>query len=272
MFRGVLGGGLDGRAGGRIVGGSRVPVAQGGTCGYLPPQLPGGPLRAPQRESAFFCSVPQTVPAPRTHLASPRGTRVQPDRKDLAESSEQTKNPSAAVASSVEAIVCPLLQARGLELFDLSFRLEQGGWVLRITIDVVQGEPEQTVTIDQCAEVSRDLSTALDAADPLPHAYSLEVSSPGVERPLRGSDDYRRFQGRRVKVTLHEPLEGAGAVVRGVLVGIEGDVVLVDEGQPEALSIPLSGIKRANLVYEMPGQPKKGSSKKKRRSNTQRRD
>lgn len=211
------------------------------------------------------------MPAPRTHPASPRGTRVQPDRKDLAESSEQTKNPGAAVASSVEAIVCPLLQARGLELFDLSFRLEQGGWVLRITIDV-QGEPERTVTIDQCAEVSRDLSAALDEADPLPHAYSLEVSSPGVERPLRGVEDYRRFQGRRVKITLREPLEGAGAVVRGVLVGIEGDAVLVDEGQPQALSIPLSGIKRANLVYEMPGQPKKGSSKKKRRSNTQRRD
>lgn len=190
----------------------------------------------------------------------------------MAESSEQTKNPSTAVVGGVEAIVRPVLQAHGLELFEVSFRLEQGGWVLRITIDVAQGEPEQTVTIDHCAEVSRELSTALDAADPLPHAYSLEVSSPGVERPLRGSEDYMRFRGRPVKVTLHESLEGAGAVVRGLLVGIEGEVVLVDAGQPQPLSIPLSGIKRANLVYEMPGQPKKGSSKKKRRSNTQRRD
>jgi len=192
----------------------------------------------------------------------------------LAESSDTTtKTREAAILGDVEAVVRPVLHARGVELFDLSFRLEQGGWVLRVTVDTVSdAAPDQGVTLDHCAGVARDLSTALDEADPLPHAYTLEVSSPGVERPLRTLAHYARFAGKQAKVTLLAPLEGASAVLRGTLAGVDGEFVLLDVGQPQPLSLALSGIKRANLVYELPAQPKKGSSKKKRRSDTERRD
>jgi ribosome maturation factor RimP len=205
---------------------------------------------------------------------SERGTCAQPNRKTLSESSEKTaKLRSSAVVGDVEAVVRPLLEEHGLELFELSFRLEQGGWVLRVIIDTPEAsDPTRHVSVDQCADVSRDLSAALDEADPLPQAYRLEVSSPGVERPLRGRSDYARFVGQPAKITLLKPMEGASAVIRGKLAGVEDDCVLVDVDQPQVLSIPLPSIKRANLVYEMPGQPKKGTSKKKRRSSTERRD
>jgi len=224
------------------------------------------------------------------------------------------------VISSVEAVVRPVLRAHQLELFDLSFRLEQGGWVLRVTVDrpylpkasdvsvassdtsmedasmedasmaassdgLVQGglglgdaraasfgSSEQGVTLRDCECVSRDLSTALDVMDPLPHAYALEVSSPSVERPLRALVDYARFAGRPAKLTLCTSREGMGSVVRGVLAGVDGESVLVDVGQPEHFSVALSSIKRANLIYELPAQKKKGSQKKKRRPTAGRRD
>lgn len=168
---------------------------------------------------------------------------------------------------AVEEIVRPVLHAHGLDLFDLSYRAERGGWVLRVVIDTPGSvDPRQGVSVDQCADVSRDLSTALDVADPLPNAYTLEVSSPGVERPLRGLDDYARFTGNMAKITLLEPLEDFGSVIRGKLAGVDEDRVLVDVDPSQPLPIPLSGIKRAHLMYEMPGQPKKSHSKKKRRS------
>jgi len=104
----------------------------------------------------------------------------------------------------------------------------------------------------------------LDVADLLPSAYSLEVTSPGVERPLRGLSDYARFVGKLAKVTLCKSKLGFGAVVRGVLAGVSGEAVLIDVGRTELFSVGLSDIKRANLVYELPAQPKKGSQKKRR--------
>lgn len=185
--------------------------------------------------------------------------------------STQTSQRGGAQLGAVEAVVRPVLDAHGLELFDLSLRAERGGWVLRVVIDAVESDgSEQHVTVDQCADVSRDLSTALDVADPLPNAYTLEVSSPGVERPLRSESDYARFEGRVAKLALLAPMEGVGSVVRGTLAGVQAGVVKVDTGAEAPVLVPLADIKRANLVYEMPGQPKKGASKKKRRSKERR--
>ncbi|PIE05901.1 MAG: hypothetical protein CSA75_02330 [Sorangium cellulosum] len=223
--------------------------------------------------SLRFCSVPQRT-HPRETPGILAGSCVQPNRKNLIDSSElAAKTSGKAKVSDVEAVVRPVLEAHGLELFDLSFRVESGGWVLRVIIDTPEADNAVNgVTVSQCADVSRDLSTALDVQDPLPHAYSLEVSSPGVERPLRGRSDFIRFHGQPAKLSLREAMEGVGATIRGKLAGVDDEVVKVDAGQPELLSIPISAIKRANLVYEMPGQPKKGNSKKKRRSNKGRRD
>src|SRR5919205_4087879 len=85
----------------------------------------------------------------------------------------------------------------GLEIFDVQFRREAGGMVLRVQIDRPgpAATAEDSVSVDDCANVSRDLSAILDVEDVVPSAYTLEVSSPGLDRPLRHEDDYRRFSG-----------------------------------------------------------------------------
>ena len=227
----------------------------------------------PTESPFFFVRSRKTASSPREHPAIRRGSCAQHDRTDLAEREQKTtESPDRALEGDVREVVRPVLAAHGLELFDLSFRRERGGAVLRVMIDTPgTQDPRSCVTVDQCAEVSRDLSTALDVADPLPGAYTLEVSSPGVERPLRGRADYERFAGQPAKLTLFEPMEAVGAVVHATLRGVEGDEGSVQVGQSQPLSIPLASIKRAHLVYELPAQPKKSHSKKKRRPSQGRR-
>src|SRR5262245_63611019 len=101
--------------------------------------------------------------------------------------------------------------------------------VLRVRIDRPgpAASAEESVSVDDCANVSRDLSAILDVEDVVPIAYTLEVSSPGLDRPLRGVDDYRRFAGRRVKVVMAERIDGQG-YVKGRLRGGDGNDVLID--------------------------------------------
>src|SRR5439155_25796120 len=111
------------------------------------------------------------------------------------------------------AIVEPAVEAAGFELADLRFVLEQGGWTLRVQISLplVEGQdiaalgPDQ-VDIADCEEVSRELSAVLDVEDPIPQAYSLEVSSPGIDRPLRTVRHFAHFVGSEAKITMAIPL------------------------------------------------------------------
>ena len=97
--------------------------------------------------------------------------------------------------------------ANGLELFDLQLTRESQGWVVRVTIDRPgpAATPEDSVGIEDCATVSRELSTILDVDDPLDRAYTLEVTSPGLDRPLRHEADFRRFAGRTASIVLEAP-------------------------------------------------------------------
>src|SRR5439155_18172291 len=117
----------------------------------------------------------------------------------------------------------------GLEIFDVQFRREASGMVLRVRIDRPgrAASAEESVSVDDCAHVSRDLSAVLDVEDLVPTAYTLEVSSPGLDRPLRRDDDYRRFAGRRAKIVMREKVDGQG-FFRGTLRGLEGTDVLID--------------------------------------------
>ncbi len=119
----------------------------------------------------------------------------------------------------------------GLELFDVRFRREAIGWVLRIMIDRVPdrideaadapvGAPAEGVTVDDCQRVSRDLSAVLDAEFTFDHAYTLEVSSPGLDRPLRHIGDCRRFQGRLARFVTSEAIGGQRFVL-GRIAGVE---------------------------------------------------
>ena len=139
----------------------------------------------------------------------------------------------------------------GLEIFDVQFRREGSGMVLRVRIDRPgpAASADESVSVADCANVSRDLSAILDVEDIVPTAYTLEVSSPGLDRPLRAMDDYRRFAGRRAKLVMREQIDGQG-FVKGRLAGVDGTDVLVDADDGRQRRVPLGIISRANLEVE----------------------
>jgi ribosome maturation factor RimP len=150
-------------------------------------------------------------------------------------------------------------RSHGLDIFDVQLRRESIGIVLRVIID--RPDPgrattpdEDSVGIADCQRVSQDLSALLDVEDDgieqpaLDQQYTLEVSSPGLDRPLRHAADYRRFTGRLAKLVTHEPLEGQSAF-SGRLAGMEEGVVLLQEGR-RTHRVPLAQIKRGRLDVE----------------------
>ena len=142
--------------------------------------------------------------------------------------------------------------AHGLELFDLRLAREAQGLVVRVTIDRPgpAGTPEESVGIEDCAVVSRELSTLLDVEDPIEQQYTLEVSSPGLDRPLRGEADFRRFAGRLARIVAEPPV-GGQTFFNGRIERIEsGDVVLAVGRRGKTQRIPLTGIRRAHLEVE----------------------
>ncbi len=139
----------------------------------------------------------------------------------------------------------------GFDLVDLEFQREPQGWVLRIYIDRLDPKLGETtcVDLDDCARASRELSTVLDAADPIEVPYNLEVSSPGLDRPLRRDRDFQRFSGRRAKVRLHDPLDTIGGPRKnfaGVILGAEEGRVAV-ECDGVCFDFPLSFVQKAHL-------------------------
>jgi ribosome maturation factor RimP len=144
-----------------------------------------------------------------------------------------------------------VVESHGLEVFDVQLRRESTGWIVRVFIDRPgpSGTPEDSVGVEDCAAVSRELSTILDVEEPLDRAYTLEVSSPGLDRPLRGARDFERFTGRAAKIVLDEPMDGQSAFA-GRIRGLE-DGMLVFEAEGRKLHrIALTNIKRARLDVE----------------------
>src|SRR6185436_11762801 len=107
---------------------------------------------------------------------------------------------------------------------------------------------DESVSVEDCARVSRDLSAMLDVEDIVPTAYTLEVSSPGLDRPLRHAQDYRRFAGRLAKIVTTAPIERQSAF-SGRIRGIEDGHVILEEGR-RTHRVPLAAIKRAHLAVE----------------------
>ena len=158
---------------------------------------------------------------------------------------------SGDVVEQVRTLASRVAGSYGLEVFDVQFRREAGGMVLRVQIDRPgpAARAEESVSVEDCAHVSRDLSAVLDVEDLVPTAYTLEVSSPGLDRPLRGADDYRRFAGRRAKLVLRQPVDRQ-TVLRGTLGGMEAGAVLIDAEDGKRHAVPLGVITRANLEVE----------------------
>ena len=157
----------------------------------------------------------------------------------------------ASVVEQVRSEAIRVAASYGLEIFDVQFRREAPGMILRVQIDRPgpAARAEESVSVEDCARVSRDLSAVLDVADVVPTAYTLEVSSPGLDRPLRRADDYSRFAGRRAKVVMRERVDGQG-FFKGRLGGVDGAEVLIEADDGRTHRVPLDLITRANLEVE----------------------
>ena len=139
----------------------------------------------------------------------------------------------------------------GLELFDVTYGRESGRNVLRVVLDRPgpSATAEDSVSLEHCAKVSEELSAVLDVEDVVPAEYTLEVSSPGLDRPLRSRSDYERFAGRFAKIVTAEPVSKQTAFA-GHLRGVDGDDVLFEAVGGKLQRLPLRVIKRAHLEVE----------------------
>ena len=141
--------------------------------------------------------------------------------------------------------------SRGLTVWDVQSRREVTGHVVRVIVDRpgAAATPEESVGIEDCEQVNREISTILDVEDPLPFTYTLEVSSPGLDRPLREASDYERFSGRLAKVVVREPVDNQKAF-EGRLRGIDNAHVLLEASNGRVHRLPLSLISRGRLEVE----------------------
>ena len=165
--------------------------------------------------------------------------------------SESPTDRLSAVRQIAERVAC----SHGLELFDLQFRRESIGWVLRIVIDRVgspaperTGEDGENVTVSDCATVSVDVSAILDAEVAFEQQYTLEVS-PGLDRPLRGLDDFERFVGRRVKIVTNELVDGQ-RFVSGRIAEVRDRTIVIEDGKTTR-RVPGRAVARAQLEVEI---------------------
>jgi ribosome maturation factor RimP len=145
----------------------------------------------------------------------------------------------------LEKLSEPVVAGQGYELVDVEFKNELGQWILRVFIDKAAG----AVGLEDCATVSRELSAVLDVADAIPQHYSLEVSSPGLNRPLKKEADFLRFVGKKAKIRTRRPIGEARRNFSGTLVGVDAGKVKIDVGD-QVCEVPVEDVEKANLVYE----------------------
>jgi ribosome maturation factor RimP len=147
----------------------------------------------------------------------------------------------------IEALVAPVLDEMGIELVDLEYFSGQGRQFLRIYADRPTG-----ITLDDCAMVSREIGHLLDVSDLLQHQYVLEVSSPGLNRPLKRERDFLRVVGQQIKVQTTAPLKGRRNF-SGVLQSVENGMLKVDLDDA-VVQILVESIRKANLVFDFHNQ------------------
>lgn len=153
-------------------------------------------------------------------------------------------------AAEISRLLAPTVASLGVELLGVEYLPGSGNAVLRLYIDVpaadAVGESPRMVTIEDCEAVSREVSAQLDVEDPISSHYTLEVSSPGIDRPLFGAEQFARFTGESAKVTLRMPQDGRRRLT-GRIVRVEGETVVFDiEGTELAVSV--DNVEKARLV------------------------
>ena len=144
------------------------------------------------------------------------------------------------IITAVESFAQPVLDDMGLEMVEVQFRRESAGWILRLFIDREGG-----VNVDDCAIISRQISAYLEVEELIEHAYNLEVSSPGLERPLKKNEDFVRFAGRKARIKLKEPVDGQRVFI-GLLGPVHENKLTLDVDDRQ-MKIDLGTVARARL-------------------------
>jgi ribosome maturation factor RimP len=174
----------------------------------------------------------------------------------------------------VRAALLPVLTAHGVEPVEIEWLTERSGWTLRVTIERIgatSSDASGGVSLEDCVEVSRDCSAVLDVEDLIAQHYSLEVSSPGLDRKLRGPADFVRFRGQLAKVKLARPAPDGQRVLRGHLEEApEGSIAVNVDGK--RIEVPAADVEEARLVYELQTGQKKGKPGKGGRKTASSRD
>jgi ribosome maturation factor RimP len=147
------------------------------------------------------------------------------------------------VVDHVNAIAGPIVSNEGMELVEIEYRRESRGWVLRLYIDKEDG-----VTLDDCTRISQEVGRSLDVEDFISPSYTLEVSSPGLDRPLRKEKDFLKYRNHRVKLKTIAPI-GNRRQFKGKLLGMNGDCLEIEISEG-VVQIPLSNLSEANLEMD----------------------
>ena len=150
---------------------------------------------------------------------------------------------TSPVIKEVTALIEPILDEMEIELVDIEFLSEQGRWILRVYVDQSGG-----ITLDTCARVSREIGDLIEVKDIFNQGYVLEVSSPGLNRPLKKEKDFGRAVGKKIKIRMVTPLEGQRNF-KGSLRSFQ-DGILCLSVKDDLILLPYGDVEKANLVYD----------------------
>lgn len=189
----------------------------------------------------------------------------------MQETAPKSSSPYSVDRARLVAVIDPVVRAHGAELVDIELKNENG-WVLRVYVEKLGALAEKMTTkqaavdLECCSQIARDLSPALDVADPIPNRYHLEVGSPGIERPLKKDADFIRFAGHKAKLKLSKGVGGQKVIV-GTLGAVDQDRNMAVEDGGRSYQVPLDDVVAARLVFEFgpASKPGGGSGKKKKR-------
>jgi ribosome maturation factor RimP len=166
-----------------------------------------------------------------------------PPWRDAAANESDGVGMVAQAVEKVARLIEPILDDMGIELVDVVYLSEGGRWILRIYVDRDGG-----ISLDDCVQVSREIEDVIEVRDFFRQPYVLEVSSPGLNRPLKREKDFARALGKKVAIQMASPVEGRRNF-KGRLSSLEDGVLCVITDKTRCL-LPLSNVKKANLVYE----------------------
>lgn len=147
------------------------------------------------------------------------------------------------IIEKIEKIVTPVVNEMGLSLVDIEYMQDGGYWYVRIYVENLNGE----ITLEECAAISGKIDEDVDKL--IEQRFFLEVSSPGIERPLKKIEDFIRFKGEKIKVSLKHKINDKKSF-KGIITECKDNIIFLEIEEENIVEIPFSEVKKANIIYE----------------------